>query len=64
LSFFSPAASYTSNLAYSFYSQKLYAEACAISEPICQHLGLAKPGTYPEVPSEKVGNDKGRKGIM
>nr|APD32921.1 Espl1 [Castor fiber] len=47
-------ASYTSNLAYSFYSQKLYAEACAISEPICQHLGLAKPGTYPEVPSEKL----------
>ncbi|XP_066114711.1 separin isoform X1 [Saccopteryx bilineata] len=48
------AASYTSNLAYSFYSHKLYAEACAISEPFCQHLGLAKPGTYPEVPPEKL----------
>ncbi|KAL2776358.1 separin [Daubentonia madagascariensis] len=47
-------ASYTSNLAYSFYSHKLYAEACAISEPLCQHLGLAKPGTYPEVPPEKL----------
>ncbi|KAM7114144.1 separin isoform 1-T2 [Molossus nigricans] len=47
-------ASYTSNLAYSFYSHKLYAEACAISEPFCQRLGLAKPGTYPEVPPEKL----------
>ncbi|XP_004637936.1 separin [Octodon degus] len=47
-------ASYTSNLAYSFYSHKLYAEACAVSEPLCQHLGLAKPGTYPEVPPEKL----------
>ncbi|XP_070475691.1 separin [Equus przewalskii] len=47
-------ASYTSNLAYSFYNHKLYAEACAISEPFCQHLGLAKPGTYPEVPPEKL----------
>ncbi|KAM9229251.1 separin [Dugong dugon] len=47
-------ASYTSNLAYSFYSHKLYAEACAISEPLCQHLGLAKPGAYPEVPAEKL----------
>ncbi|KAM5249307.1 separin isoform 1-T3 [Hipposideros larvatus] len=47
-------ASYTSNLAYSFYSHKLYAEACAISEPVCQHLGLAKPDTYPEVPPEKL----------
>ncbi|KAF6118547.1 extra spindle pole bodies like 1, separase [Phyllostomus discolor] len=47
-------ASYTSNLAYSFYSHKLYAEACAISEPFCQHLGLAKPGTCPEVPPEKL----------
>ncbi|XP_019580029.2 separin isoform X2 [Rhinolophus sinicus] len=47
-------ASYTSNLAYSFYSHKLYAEACAISEPLCQHLGLAKPGTYPEVSPEKL----------
>ncbi|KAM6153481.1 separin [Erethizon dorsatum] len=47
-------ASYTSNLAYSFYSHKLYAEACAISEPLCQHLGSAKPGTYPEVPPEKL----------
>ncbi|KFO21270.1 separin [Fukomys damarensis] len=47
-------ASYTSNLAYSFYSHKLYAEACAISEPLCQQLGLAKPGTYPEVPPEKL----------
>ena len=50
----SPAVSYTSNLAYSFYSHKLYAEACAISEPLCQHLGSVKPGTYPEVPPEKV----------
>uniref|UniRef100_A0A8C7A7X1 separase n=1 Tax=Neovison vison TaxID=452646 RepID=A0A8C7A7X1_NEOVI len=47
-------ASYTSNLAYSFYSHKLYAEACAISEPFCQHLGLAKPATYPKVPPEKL----------
>ncbi|XP_057558622.1 separin isoform X2 [Hippopotamus amphibius kiboko] len=47
-------ASYTSNLAYSFYSHKLYAEACATSEPLCQHLGLAKLGTYPEVPPEKL----------
>ncbi|XP_003405097.2 separin isoform X2 [Loxodonta africana] len=47
-------ASYTSNLAYSFYSHKLYAEACAISEPLCQHLGLAKPGACPEVPPEKL----------
>nr|XP_031538710.1 separin [Vicugna pacos] len=47
-------ASYTSNLAYSFYSHKLYAEACAISEPLCQHLGLAKPSTYPEVPPDKL----------
>lgn len=46
--------SYTSNLAYSFYSHKLYAEACAISEPLCQHLGSVKPGTYPEVPPEKL----------
>ncbi|XP_076966940.1 separin isoform X2 [Tamandua tetradactyla] len=47
-------ASYTSNLAYSFYSHKLYAEACAISDPLCQHLGLVKPGTYPQVPPEKL----------
>ncbi|XP_047405825.1 separin isoform X1 [Sciurus carolinensis] len=47
-------ASYTSNLAYSFYSHKLYAEACVISEPFCQQLGLAKPGTYPEIPPEKL----------
>ncbi|KAM6215885.1 separin [Rhynchocyon petersi] len=47
-------ASYTSNLAYSFYSHKLYAEACAISEPLCQHLSLMKPGTHLEVPSEKL----------
>ncbi|XP_037702376.1 separin [Choloepus didactylus] len=47
-------ASYTSNLAYSFYRHKLYAEACATSEPLCQHLGLVKPGTYPEVPPEKL----------
>ncbi|XP_053413203.1 separin isoform X1 [Nycticebus coucang] len=47
-------ASYTSNLAYSFYSHKLYAEACAISEPLCQHLGLAKSSTYPELPPEKL----------
>uniref|UniRef100_A0A8C3WZR1 separase n=1 Tax=Catagonus wagneri TaxID=51154 RepID=A0A8C3WZR1_9CETA len=47
-------ASYTSNLAYSFYNHKLYAEACAISEPLCQHLGLAKPGPCPGVPPEKL----------
>ncbi|XP_069897998.1 separin [Dipodomys merriami] len=47
-------ASYTSNLAYSFYSHKLYAEACIISEPLCQYLCLTKPETYPEVPSEKL----------
>ncbi|EFB17411.1 hypothetical protein PANDA_012438, partial [Ailuropoda melanoleuca] len=47
-------ASYTSNLAYGFYSHQLYAEACAISEPLCQHLGMAKPGTHPKVPPEKL----------
>lgn len=47
-------ASDTSNLAYSFYCHKLYSEACAISEPLCQRLGLAKPGTYPNVPPEKL----------
>ncbi|XP_007947715.1 separin [Orycteropus afer afer] len=47
-------ASYTSNLAYSFYSHKLYAEACAISEPFCQRFGLLKPDIYPEVPPEKL----------
>lgn len=60
LSFLSPAASYTSNLTYSFYSHKLYAEACAISEPFCQHLGLVKPGTHPAVPPEKVWRQEGR----
>lgn len=52
--FLGMTASYTSNLTYSFYSHKLYAEACAISEPLCQLLGSAKPGTYPEVPPEKL----------
>ncbi|XP_055474199.1 separin isoform X2 [Psammomys obesus] len=47
-------ASYSSNLAYSFFSHKLYSEACAISEPVCQHLGLAKSGACPEVPPEKL----------
>ncbi|KAM5289389.1 LOW QUALITY PROTEIN: separin [Ctenodactylus gundi] len=47
-------ASYTGNLAYSFYSHKLYTEACVISQPFCQHLGLAKPGTCPDVPPEKL----------
>ncbi|XP_075407729.1 separin isoform X2 [Tenrec ecaudatus] len=47
-------ASYTSNLAYSFYSHKLYAEACAVSEPFCQHAGCAEPDTFPEVPPEKL----------
>lgn len=56
----SPAASYTSNLAYGFYSHKLYAEACAISEPLCQHLGMAKLGTHPKVPPEKVRGQEGR----
>ncbi|KAM4881245.1 separin [Thomomys bottae] len=48
------SASYTSNLAYSFYSHKLYAEACTISEPLCQYLGLIKPETHPGVPYEKL----------
>ncbi|XP_052016533.1 separin [Apodemus sylvaticus] len=47
-------ASYTSNLTYSFFSQKLYEEACAISEPVCQHMGLAKSGACHEVPPEKL----------
>ncbi|XP_075816882.1 separin isoform X2 [Microtus pennsylvanicus] len=47
-------ASYSSNLAYSFFSHKLYDEACAILEPVCQHLGLAKFGAHPEVPPEKL----------
>ncbi|XP_037370735.1 separin isoform X2 [Talpa occidentalis] len=47
-------ASYTSNLAYSFYFHKLYTEACVISEPLCQHLGAAKPGTCPQLPPEKL----------
>lgn len=55
---FLPTASYTSNLAYSFFSQKLYEEACAISEPVCQHLGSAKSGACPEVPPEKVGVER------
>ncbi|XP_051045973.1 separin [Phodopus roborovskii] len=47
-------ASYSSNLAYSFFSHGLYEEACAILEPVCQHLGLAKSGACPEVPPEKL----------
>ncbi|KAL1767384.1 separin [Sigmodon hispidus] len=47
-------ASYSSNLAYSFFSHKLYDKACAILEPVCQHLGLAKSGACPEVPPEKL----------
>ncbi|XP_004711395.1 separin [Echinops telfairi] len=47
-------ASYASNLAYSFYSHKLYAEACAVLEPFCQYLGWTKPDTFPEVPPEKL----------
>ncbi|XP_041501970.1 separin isoform X2 [Microtus oregoni] len=47
-------ASYSSNLAYSFFSHKLYDETCAILEPVCQHLGLAKFGAHPEVPPEKL----------
>jgi hypothetical protein len=53
-----PTASYTSNLAYSFFSQKLYEEACVISEPVCQHLGSATSGACPEVPPEKVGGSE------
>uniref|UniRef100_A0A8C6I5T6 separase n=1 Tax=Mus spicilegus TaxID=10103 RepID=A0A8C6I5T6_MUSSI len=52
--YLSMTASYTSNLAYSFFSQKLYEEACAISEPVCQHLGSATSGACPEVPPEKL----------
>ncbi|XP_072510909.1 separin [Notamacropus eugenii] len=44
----------TSHLAYRFYSQKLYAEASSVTEPFCQKIGLAKPGTYPGVPPEKL----------
>ncbi|XP_043823033.1 separin [Dromiciops gliroides] len=44
----------TSHLAYRFYSQKLYAEASTVTEPFCQKMGLAKPGTYPAVPPEKL----------
>ncbi|KAG8518346.1 Separin, partial [Galemys pyrenaicus] len=47
-------ASYTSNLAYSFYFHKLYAEASVISEPLCQHLATVKPGTCPQLPPEKL----------
>ncbi|XP_040845089.1 separin [Ochotona curzoniae] len=52
--FLGMTASYTSNLAYSFYRHKLYSEACAISEPLCQKLSLAKSGTYASVPPEKL----------
>ncbi|XP_074081900.1 separin [Macrotis lagotis] len=44
----------TSHLAYRFYSQKLYAEASSVTEPFCQKIGLAKPGTYPGIPPEKL----------
>ncbi|XP_051016383.1 separin [Acomys russatus] len=47
-------ASYASNLAYSFFSHKLYNEACAISELVCQHLGLAESSACAEVPPEKL----------
>ncbi|XP_036616254.1 separin [Trichosurus vulpecula] len=48
------AACCTSHLAYRFYSQKLYAEASSVTEPFCQKIGLAKPGTYPGLPPEKL----------
>ncbi|XP_068957295.1 separin [Petaurus breviceps papuanus] len=44
----------TSHLAYRFYSQKLYAEASSVTEPFCQKIGLAEPGSYPGVPPEKL----------
>ncbi|XP_027714178.1 separin isoform X1 [Vombatus ursinus] len=44
----------TGHLAYRFYSQKLYTEASSVTEPFCQKIGLAKPGTYPGVPPEKL----------
>ncbi|XP_020821918.1 separin [Phascolarctos cinereus] len=44
----------TSHLAYRFYNQKLYTEASSVTEPFCQKIGLAKPGTYPGVPPEKL----------
>ncbi|XP_036064572.1 separin [Onychomys torridus] len=47
-------ASYSSNLAYSFFSHKLFDEACAVLEPVCQHLGLAKSGACPEMPPGKL----------
>ncbi|XP_004692763.1 PREDICTED: separin [Condylura cristata] len=47
-------ASYTSNLAYSFYFHKLYEEACVISEPLCQHLGAVEPGTCLQLPPDKL----------
>uniref|UniRef100_A0A8C5L3W2 separase n=1 Tax=Jaculus jaculus TaxID=51337 RepID=A0A8C5L3W2_JACJA len=50
-------ATYTSNLAYSFFSHKLYEEVCVILEPVCHKLGFAKPGTYPEVLPEKTLRD-------
>ncbi|XP_054984078.1 separin [Sorex araneus] len=47
-------AFYISNLAYSFYSHKLYAEACTVLEPLCQYLGSAKLGTSSKMSPEKL----------
>ncbi|KAM8981065.1 separin isoform X1 [Sarcophilus harrisii] len=44
----------TSHLAYRFYSQKLYAEASSVTEPFCQKMGLAKPGTYSGLLPERL----------
>ncbi|XP_038607979.1 separin [Tachyglossus aculeatus] len=48
------AVSCASNLAYGFYSRKLYAQAAAILEPLCQRLSATEPGPAPVVAAEKL----------
>ncbi|XP_028928763.1 LOW QUALITY PROTEIN: separin [Ornithorhynchus anatinus] len=48
------AASCTSNLAYGFYSRKLYAQAAAVLEPLCRRLSAVEPGSGPRVAAEKL----------
>lgn len=48
------AASYASDLACRVRGRGHCTEACAISEPLCRHLGLVRPGPCPEVPPEKL----------
>ncbi|KYO44124.1 separin [Alligator mississippiensis] len=45
-------ASCVFKLAYGFYSQKLYAEACSVVELFCQRLAM-EPCPYPEMPTER-----------